>query len=68
MIPHKDYKKVILTENYEQGDNSIVSFAEWVQRESENDPGFFRWLFEDYDLGDSECPDDTAFESFLDEL
>lgn len=68
MIPRKDYKKVILRENYDQGDNSDVSFEEWVRLESQGDPGFFRWLFEDDNLGDDECPDDTVFESFLNEL
>lgn len=67
MIPRKDYKKVILRENYEEVENS-EAFAEWVRLSSQSDPAFFRWLFEDYDLGDFECPNDADFEDFLNEL
>ena len=50
----KDYKKAQLAENYKQSD-SEMSFAEYVIRESENDPNFFRFLFDetfdsDFDL------------------
>ena len=67
MIPRKDYKKVILTENYKQG-NKELSFADWVLREAYNDPGFFRWLFEDDNIGDFDCPNMADFETFTSEL
>ena len=66
-IQRLEYKKQILAENFSQGGNE-VSFSEWVQLESENDPGFFRWLFEIDALGDSDCPNKEAFEKFLEWL
>lgn len=56
-----------LKEIYRQGDNEKygVTFAEWVNTESENDPAFFRWLFDNPDLGDFECPDEAAFKCFM---
>lgn len=63
-IHRVEYKKQILAENYRQSDNE-QNFLEWVQAESENDPGFFRWLFEIDILADFECPNKEAFEKFL---
>ena len=64
-IPRIEYKKQILIENYNQGDNEGQNFKEWVETEAQNDPGFFRWLFEDDDLGDYECPNKVAFQKFV---
>lgn len=66
-IPRLEYKKQILGENFRKGGNE-VSFSEWVQLESENDPGFFRWLFEIDEIGDFDCPNTEAFEKFLEWL
>lgn len=65
-IPRIEYKKQILIENYNQGDNEGQNFKEWVETEAQNDPGFFRWLFEVDDLGDFESPNEEAFEKFMD--
>lgn len=41
----KANKKQVLIEQYSQLDSSST-FKEYVERESENDPNFFRWLFD----------------------
>ena len=66
-ITRIDYKKQILSENYRYNESEL-SFAEYVKAESENDPDFFRWLFECDDLSDSCCPDKSEFEKFLSTL
>lgn len=55
----KRNKVQILREQYnEYCENSIdgqgdgMSFREYVGREADNDPGFFRWLFDDDELED----------------
>ena len=60
-------KIAALKENYRQGNAHKygITFADWVFTESENDPAFFRWLFENPDLGDFECPDKAEFECFM---
>lgn len=45
-----------------------LSLAEWVERESKNEPDFFRWLFDESELADFQCPDKTAFNEFLNTL
>lgn len=56
-----------LKENYKQGNNHKygISFSDWVFTNSENDPAFFRWLFDNPELGDFECPEETEFECFM---
>lgn len=53
----KEYKIQQLKERYNeycsnsedcQGDG--MSFAEYVEREADNDPSFFAWLFEEEDV------------------
>lgn len=71
MIMIKDYKKAQLEENYKQS-NSDMTFAEYVQCESENDPHFFRFLFDeafdsDFDLSISD-EQKAEFNDFLDSL
>ena len=41
----------VLRENYlkNEGDET---FVEWVIMEKDSDPGFFRWFFDDEDMGD----------------
>lgn len=63
-------KKKTLQENWQQymascGDDCIMSLAEYVRREAENDPGFFRWLFDNESLTDFECPDKDEFEYMI---
>ena len=50
----KEVKLQQLEESYRQGGegNSCITFKEWVEQESENDPHFFAWLF------DAELDDD----------
>lgn len=59
MIPKIDYKIQILQENYDEycsnskdGEGDGMSLQEYVRRESENDPAFFRWLFDVGDIND----------------
>lgn len=60
-------KIAVLKENYRQGNAHKygITFADWVFTESENAPDFFRWLFENPELGDFECPDKSAFKCFM---
>lgn len=51
----RDYKEQILRKNYDEYVNNGgegLTFREYVEREAENDPNFFRWLFDDGNLGD----------------
>ena len=63
-------KKVILMENYKLAgyDDNTMTLKEYAIRESENDPDFFRWLFNDYDYDDFECPNKQTFEKFINSL
>ena len=66
----KEVKKQQLEENYRMG-GSEISFKDWIQQESENDPNFFAWLFDldddtDYfGLSDEQSKD---FEDFMSNL
>lgn len=42
-----------------------MSLAEYVCREAESDPGFFRWLFDNENLSDFECPGEVDFEHMI---
>lgn len=65
-------KVKILKENYEEYVKACpvaaVSFPEWVELESESDPGFFRWLYNDWNLGDFDCPNRKEFNNFINNL
>lgn len=75
MIKYTDDKKLILMENFNKykinGGEEPTTFKEYVMRESENDPNFFGWLF---DNGDIESYADLAdeqkqeYKEFLDSL
>ena len=75
MIKYTDDKKLILMENFNKykinGGEEPTTFKEYVMRESENDPNFFGWLF---DNGDIESYADLAdeqkqeYKNFLDSL
>jgi hypothetical protein len=65
-------KKQILIENYNQADNASMTLKEYVERESENDPNFFRWLFDkdfeqDFDSSLS-SEEKEQYNDFLNEL
>lgn len=65
-------KKQILIENYNQVDNSSMTLKEYAEREADNDPNFFRWLFgynleQDFDLSMSE-DEKREYQDFLNEL
>ena len=48
------YKIQVLAENYNNSlaNGETCEFAEWVKLESQSDPNFFRWLFDDDSLQD----------------
>lgn len=54
-MKNRDYKEQILRENYDeyiQNGSDDITLREYVEREADSDPNFFRWLFDDGDLGD----------------
>ena len=67
----KDNKKKQLFENYSHKYN-LENYPDWVKNQSEEDPNFFRWLFDedfenDYDMSlDDEQKEE--FKEFLDDL
>lgn len=53
MIKNKENKKQVLVENFSAyNGEEPATLKGYVERESENDPGFFRWLFDDGSLND----------------
>lgn len=54
-LPQQKFKvmkanaKQILQETYRSYNNLNMSLREYIERESEFDPTFFNWLFEDFD-------------------
>lgn len=56
MIKNVDYKKQVLVKQFNEyklnGSEEPATLKGYVERESENDPGFFRWLFDDENLSD----------------
>ena len=75
MIKYTDDKKLILMENFNEykfnGGEEPATLKKYVMRESENDPNFFGWLFDDgdiegyYDLTDGQKQE---YKEFLDSL
>lgn len=75
MIKCTDDKKLILMENFNKykfnGGEEPATLKKYVMRESENDPNFFGWLFDDgdiegyYDLTDGQKQE---YKEFLDSL
>ena len=66
----RSHAKELLKERYRQG-HGEQSFPEWLQMESENDPNFFRWLFEDEsNLADWQIRDmhSAKWNKFLEEI
>ena len=53
-MKNRFYKIQVLTENYNNSveNGETCEFAEWVKPESQSDPNFFRWLFDDDSLQD----------------
>lgn len=61
----------VLRENFSANTDDEVTLSEYVKNESESDPNFFRWLFNEVGndrLSDFQCPDRAKFESFLNKL
>ena len=53
MIKNKENKKQVLVENFSAyNGEEPATLKGYVERESENDPGFFGWLFDDGNIGD----------------
>ena len=56
MIKNADNKKQVLVELFSgykfNGGEEPATLKGYVERESENDPGFFRWLFDNEHLSD----------------
>lgn len=74
IMKNREYKEQILRESYneyiENGSDNIT-LREYVEREAENDPGFFIWLFDDGELDRiSKLSDEQReeFKEFLEEL
>lgn len=60
----------LLRDSYRQGKHEI-SFMEWLELESEGDPDFWRWLFDDGDLdGEYTLTDEhkELYKEFLENL
>ena len=53
-MKNRDYKIQVLTENHNNSlaNGETCEFAELVKLESQSDPNFFRWLFDDDSLQD----------------
>lgn len=61
-------KLIHLLENYEQNKGN-ETFKEWCELESQSDPNFFRWLFDDGDLQDFSCTGhENEWQNFLNEI
>ena len=63
----------ILTENWNEYNficdmKSTISLRHYVECEADSDPNFFRWLFDNPELGDFECQDESEWQEFLDRL
>lgn len=65
MIKNIDNKIKVLEENYNNSD-SEMTFSEYVRRESENDPNFFSWLYDE--TSGNEIPEQEVIDSDLEEL
>lgn len=66
----QDYKKTQLEENWNEynfncTEGDEVTLAHYACIEANNDPGFFRWLFDNGNLSDFECEDEEAFKNFV---
>ena len=66
----KDFKRTQLEENWSEynfgcmeGDE--VTLAHYACNEANNDPGFYRWLFDDDELSDFECGDEREFKDYV---
>lgn len=69
-IKNPDHKKQVLIENYGSSTEEL-SLKEYVKIESENDPNFFMWLFDENEAWeDFQCPEEAqeAWEEFLNDL
>ena len=70
-MKNRFYKIQVLTEDYNNSveNGETCEFAEWVKLESQSDPNFFRWLFDDENLPDfSAGAYEEEFAKFCDAL
>ena len=72
-MKNREYKEQILREQYDyyiaNGDD--ITLREYVEREAENDPLFFIWLFDDGELDSPVKMNDEQkeeYKNFLEEL
>jgi hypothetical protein len=63
----KNKYKLFLDDARKIGARNYVGYAEY---RAENDPGFFRWLFDNLSIEDYTLPDDfeDAYEKFIEQL
>ena len=63
----------VLTENWNEYNfqcdmKSTISLHDYVVTTAESDPSFFRWFFDDENLSDFECKDESEWQEFLNNL
>ncbi|OJV17919.1 MAG: hypothetical protein BGO30_08225 [Bacteroidetes bacterium 41-46] len=51
-VLNENYRRHISNWDEQNPDNEPYSIAEWCDLESQSDPNFFRWLFNDDDISD----------------
>ncbi len=72
MIPRLNYKQQVLKEHYNEycsnsgdGHGDGMTFADYVKRESENDPDFWSWLYDEGLDSFEGFPDDKTMKENL---
>lgn len=75
MIPRLAYKHQVMKEHYneyvqnsEDGKGDGMTFADYVKRESENDPDFWSWLYDEGLDSFEGFPDENTMKENLQEL
>lgn len=75
MIPRFDYKYQVIKEQYEEycsnsedGKGDGMTFADYVKRESDNDPDFWGWLYDEGLDSFEGFPDEKTMKENLQEL
>lgn len=73
MIKNIDNKIEVLEENFreycrnsEDGQGDGMSIREYVKRESENDPNFFSWVYDE--IEGNEIPEQEVIDNDMDNL
>lgn len=75
MIPRLVYKNQVMKEHYneyvqnsEDGKGDGMTFADYVDRESENDPNFWSWLYDESSESFEGFPDENAMKEDIELL